>query len=265
MLLIKTTSVSIILVISSIVLGNEDTSYTPAEKDALKQFHEMVEDVLYLDYQKKDSFLIHWIRDSNLNLNRAKQRLVDSFNWRKQNGIDSILTDKEMRKMVKLFPRTSEGVDKEGRPIFSLAFISWDIRKFMLAGKGAYLTRYIDFLYEETATRIRTLANSTQSDITQWVLLVDMNGYNLRQHACLACLPFYFDLIQHYDQHYPNKANAVILINTNRIFDNLLQILLPIMSPSLQKVLSIYSHDKLEWSAVLSKTISPDQLPSQFS
>ena len=148
--------------------------------------------------------------------------------------------------------------------VFTLHLISWDIRRFMLAGKGAYLVRYIDYLFEKTATRIRDLANSTQTDITQWILIIDMNGYNVRQHACLACLHFYFDLIQHYDQHYPNKAKEVILINTNRIFDNLLQILLPIMSPSLRKVLTIYSHDKLQWSTALSKIIAPDQLPRLY-
>ena len=56
----------------------------------------------------------------------------------------------------------------------------------MLAGQRDALSRYQVFHYETVNGKVREAAKAGK-DVSQWIFLIDMNNYSLRQHACLAC------------------------------------------------------------------------------
>jgi hypothetical protein len=56
----------------------------------------------------------------------------------------------------------------------------------MLAGSRDLLSKYVLFHYETVVTKVREAAKAGK-DVSQWIFFIDMNGYSLRQHACLAC------------------------------------------------------------------------------
>jgi len=63
----------------------------------------------------------------------------------------------------------------------------WDIRKAMLAGQRQELARYLDFVYESIDVKIRETRNRSGADVTQFLHLIDMSNYSLKQHGCASC------------------------------------------------------------------------------
>ena len=63
----------------------------------------------------------------------------------------------------------------------------WDLRRAVLAGETNQIIRYLDQMLEKVTTRaIELLPNST-NQVPLQVILVDVSGFNLRQHMCLSC------------------------------------------------------------------------------
>lgn len=50
----------------------------------------------------------------------------------------------------------------------------------------------------------------------QGVLLVNMKGYNVVQHACLQCIPIILRGILTYERYYPGLAHKIFLINSKQ-------------------------------------------------
>ena len=71
--------------------------------------------------------------------------------------------------------------------VVSFQFGKWNIRKIALAGKMPDLRHYVNGMMEYGYSAARELTQTTGKDINQWIMLVDLKGYNLRQHACAAC------------------------------------------------------------------------------
>jgi len=57
----------------------------------------------------------------------------------------------------------------------------------MLSGYRDYVIRYIDRIFEEGIQHILNTSRLTGKEITQGILILDLNGYAPRTHACLAC------------------------------------------------------------------------------
>jgi len=62
----------------------------------------------------------------------------------------------------------------------------WDIRKLLLAGKREQLIRILDQMLESGLVRIRNIQGQG-GNVTQWIIILDLTNYNLRQHACVNC------------------------------------------------------------------------------
>ena len=59
----------------------------------------------------------------------------------------------------------------------------WSIRRHVIAGQLDTLRRYINSMYEDITTQARR--NSSSSN--QFTILIDMNGYDRKEHGCAGC------------------------------------------------------------------------------
>ena len=81
-----------------------------------------------------------------------------------------------------------KGKDKQGRPLFVVYYGSWDLRRVVLAGQGPKLQRYLSRAMESASQFVRAVnASNEAKNITQVLFVLDGNGYNLKQHACVQC------------------------------------------------------------------------------
>lgn len=107
--------------------------------------------------------------------------------WRKEKNIDSILDNPEMKRLQKRLKFSVDTVDKHGHPIVESDFRRWDLRRLIIAGKSEAVQLYFSYLFENGLKKARELSSSTGKNISEFILMFDLSGFNARKHACLAC------------------------------------------------------------------------------
>lgn len=84
------------------------------------------------------------------------------------------------------FHSTTDTNDKENRPICTVNLGAWDIRAAVVQGKLPRLTRYVDHFLETLVQKIFT-AQESGVEVTRALFLIDLEGFNLKQHTCPSC------------------------------------------------------------------------------
>ncbi len=168
-------------------------------------------------YMKQDIYLIRWLRARNLNIDQAEQMLKNNLRWRREQKMDTI-NEEDWSDMKEDFPYTSDTFDKTGRPIGTINMGPWNIRRMALAGKMPRLQRYMNKLLEE-ATQAVIREQGKGNNVTQWKVLINLDGFNQIQHACPVCLPAYVNFVNTYEERYPGFADQIININSKLYLD----------------------------------------------
>lgn len=87
----------------------------------------------------------------------------------------------------------------------------WDIRKQTLAGKSVQFMKCQTRLLEITSAKLRAI------NATQFTFICNLQGYNLRQHACVACIPPILNGVISYEANYPGIVKHFFLVNSKLI------------------------------------------------
>jgi len=106
--------------------------------------------------------------------------------FRKDQKLDEIVNE-DMSDMRKWCNFQVQGQDNEGRPLLLWPFGNCDIRRIVLAGKQDRLNRYLQYLIETVGVAVRKSKTDSGKQVAQAVGIMDLNGFSLRQQACLAC------------------------------------------------------------------------------
>lgn len=124
--------------------------------------------------------------------------------WREKNDIDNISSWNAPEEYVKEFPFDILGFDSEGSPgkllqnniildlmneqnvffnsvaIFPLGI--WDVRRRIDMGDRDTYIRFVDKIYSSIFSKLRE-KEALQKDQTQFVVIIDMKGFSIRQFA----------------------------------------------------------------------------------
>ncbi|OXA53320.1 SEC14-like protein 4 [Folsomia candida] len=238
----------------------QDLSITWDQKQALDKFRELVDSDLTHDYMREDIYLIRWLRARNFDLHAAESMLLKNLDWRKKNGMDSIL-DEDFSDMESDYKYFIDGFDYQGRPVAFWDLGSYDFRRASLSGKGKRLLRYMDRYLEQVTTKVRTLRETEGRNITQYSLVTNLGGFNVAQHLCLQCLPMTLNFIDSYENHFPGACDSMFLINTPAAMEPVLQVLKNAVSPLTRDSLKIFGRNKEKWQSQVYREIPRNQLP----
>lgn len=135
---------------------------------------------------------------------------LQNLKWRKQHKIDGI-RDEDWSDFVLDYPYTNDTFDFAGRPskrklaindsnptftslshvmftylVGAFSISDWDFRRASTSGNQMRLFRYMTKLLEEATVSVIKL-QSEGKNVTQWKVLMNMDGFNLIQHACGSC------------------------------------------------------------------------------
>ncbi|CAL8112990.1 unnamed protein product [Orchesella dallaii] len=248
--------------LASGVSVEEDLTLTAAQKRALDQFRAKVISKLPEKFMKHDIYLIRFLRAKKFDVNMAEKFILEDIKWRKENTISSIHVE-DFSDIEDDFKAYVESYDREGKPIITAQFGNWDIRLAVVSGRMRRLERYIDRTFEVATRKVRKL-QAQGKNVTQWDYIINMDNYNVRQHGCVPCLPFYIYLINSYENHFPGHADKIMLINTPPVFELVLNVIRPLMSPLTRRALKVYNQDKSQWQPELFRYVSPDELPPEY-
>jgi len=96
--------------------------------------------------------------------------------------------------------------------VLSYSLSQWDIQKFILAGNAEEYRRYQIYMIEKITQRIYSLALAGKG-VSQFTLLADYGGFNIRQHACMECLQRFAEFALLIESRYPHLGQNMILVN----------------------------------------------------
>lgn len=164
------------------------------------------------NYMKTDDYLCRWLRAREWNVEQAEQMLRENLKWREENKIDTI-GDEDWSDLQEDYPYTRDTRDKLGRPVGTISIGPWDIRAASYAGKMPRMHRYIAKLMEEATQGLYEL-QGMGINVTQWKVLLNLDGFGIRTHACTSCLSLYQTFASTYEDHYPGYADVFVLINS---------------------------------------------------
>jgi len=132
--------------------------------------------------------------------------------WRARENIDNILNE-DWSDLAQRYYMDESGTDREGRPIVAADISEWDVRGAVVSGQGDRLTRYMIRSIESAARHVHE-QQLAGKNVTQWIVILNMDKFNLGQHACLQCLPIYLRFIEAHETYYPFGADKIMSINS---------------------------------------------------
>ena len=146
-----------------------------------------MKDYAQLAFHLRDNFLIKFLRARNLDVQRAADMFKTAMEWRKERDLDGLL-NQNFTKWEKLFPFIISGFDKQNGPVYYILASTYDIRKAVIAGHYNTLELLFDRSFElAVRTAVQIYETTGQNEGMALTLILDLTGFNVRQHACAAC------------------------------------------------------------------------------
>ncbi|OXA48794.1 hypothetical protein Fcan01_16399 [Folsomia candida] len=190
----------------------------------------------------------------------AKDMLLQTVKWWKDNNMDEIHTE-DWSSVAKEYPINTDGVDRNGQPVFVFSIGDWDLRRAALQGKLDLAIRHFIKGFDEVHVKSIEYNKSGKSNGTQWNFISNLDKLSRQQHLCIPCLRFYTGIMLMFESHYPGSTEKIFVINAPSIFSVILTLVQPILSPETYKALQILGTNKEQWGPILFSHIAKDQLP----
>jgi len=253
----------ILCVVGSVSATNlqDELRITYEQKLALDKLRQRVAPYLPESYMKEDLHLLRWLRATKFNIDDAQKRVLENIRWRKQNKIANI-NKEDFSDLSEDYPYVFT-VDKQGQPVFIGFSGEWDVRNAVLTGRAARVIRYMNKALESGARMIRQMQYSGKN-VTRLNLIIDLDGFNIAQHGCVACLFRILDFLLLYDNHYPGVADRIIFTNTPPTVAAAAEIVRNNANSETMKSIKVYGTDKKVWQKALLNFIDKDQLPTDL-
>lgn len=190
---------------------------TPLQESRLIQLKKWVGE-LQKGKVPSDACLLRFLRARDFNIEKAREMLSHSLIWRKKNQIDKIMNEYQINQVVKdYFPGGWHHQDKEGRPLYLLRLGQMDVKGLVKSVGEEGLLKHTLHICEE-GLRLTEEATANQSQpITNWTLLVDLEGLNMR-HLWRPGIRTLLKIIEIVEANYPETMSRVLIIRAPRVF-----------------------------------------------
>lgn len=190
---------------------------TPLQESRLIQLKKWVGE-LQRGKVPSDACLLRFLRARDFNIEKAREMLSHSLIWRKKNQIDKIMNEYQINQVVKdYFPGGWHHQDKEGRPLYLLRLGQMDVKGLVKSVGEEGLLKHTLHICEE-GLRLTEEATASQSQpITNWTLLVDLEGLNMR-HLWRPGIRTLLKIIEIVEANYPETMSRVLIIRAPRVF-----------------------------------------------
>ncbi|CAL8099387.1 unnamed protein product [Orchesella dallaii] len=257
---------SFIVILCFVGCGNttnleEELRITYDQKLAIDKLKGRVLPYLTESYMKEDLYMLRWLRSTQFNVEQAERRIIENMKWRKQNKISTIQTE-DFSDIADEYPYLFSE-DKQGQPVFIGFAGEWDIRNAVLTGRAQRVIRYMNKALEH-GVKLITESQHQGKNVTRLNLLIDLDGFSVRQHGCVQCLFRILDFLLLYDNQYPGYADKVIFTNTPPTVAAAAQLVRANANSETMKAIKVYGKDKTVWRKALLDFMDSSQIPEQL-
>lgn len=190
---------------------------TPLQESRLIQLKKWVGE-LQKGKVPSDACLLRFLRARDFNIEKAREMLSHSLIWRKKNQIDKIMNEYQINQVVKdYFPGGWHHQDKEGRPLYLLRLGQMDVKGLVKSVGEEGLLKHTLHICEEGLRLTEEATASQGQPITNWTLLVDLEGLNMR-HLWRPGIRTLLKIIEIVEANYPETMSRVLIIRAPRVF-----------------------------------------------
>lgn len=237
---------------------------SPAQEAALKNFREAVGDVLKKP-EHDDRYLLRWLRARDFNLNKAEQMLRAHMEWRKQFGIDDVMTWPESPEVLrKYYPGGFVGYDREGRPVSIIPFGGCDLKGLLNSVTLDEVMKHVVRQFEDVAVDIKQQCKKLGKPVETVTYIFDFDGFALSTLASKAVIDYLTNLMCIFEDNYPERLHKAFVINAPRYFPLFWKIIRPFLSDLTARKLALFGRDEQAWKKALLDEIDADQLPQYW-
>jgi hypothetical protein len=209
-----------------------------------------------------DYYLLKFCRARKFDLEKTLKMFTDFINWRKENDVDCISENfilTEFDELLKIYPHGFHKVDKTGHPIYYQLLSKLNPNKLFETFSSETLIKYFVQLYENMMKyRFKACSKLRGEVIEEACIILDIEGIGITDlfGKTRSFLILTTKISQDY---YPCNMSKMFLINTNRFFGLVYNIVKGLIDLESRKKIELLGNDYKE--KVL-EYVDPDNLPT---
>ncbi|XP_059470785.1 SEC14-like protein 1 isoform X2 [Neocloeon triangulifer] len=209
-----------------------------------------------------DSTLLRFLRSTEYNLDKARENLCQSLQWRKKYQVDKILSEYSYPEVITTyFPGGWHHHDREGRPLYVMRLGQMDVKGLIKTiGEDGLLTLTLH-ICEEGLQLLEEATRKEGRPISSWSLLLDLEGLNMR-HLWRPGIKALLRVIEIVEANYPETMGRVFIVRAPRVFPILWTLVSPFIHVNTRSKFLFYGGNDYQDEGGLMTHIPEEILPN---
>lgn len=209
----------------------------------------------------KESVLLRFLRARESNLDKAYEMLKNSLHWRRQHHVDTILEQwNPPDALMEYYPGGWHHHDKDGRPVYYVKIGSMDFKGLLkTVGETGFIKQVVS-INEEGLKKCIEATDIYKKPITNWTLVVDMDGLNMR-HLWRPGVRALLKMIELVEANYPETMGQLLIVRSPKVFGVLWTLLSPFINENTRKKFMIYTGDDYQGAGGLVDFLPKEYIP----
>ncbi|KAF4524801.1 hypothetical protein B566_EDAN010176 [Ephemera danica] len=208
-----------------------------------------------------DPTLLRFLRAADFDMEKARENLCQSLQWRKKYQVDRILNEYVPSEVVKTyFPGGWHHEDKDGRPLYILRLGQMDVKGLVKSiGEDGLLTLTLH-VCEEGLQLLEEATRNRGRPVSTWSLLLDVEGLNMR-HLWRPGIKALLRVIEIVEANYPETMGQVFIVRAPRVFPILWTLVSPFIDVTTRSKFLFYGGNDCLAEGGLDQHIHQSVLP----
>ncbi|CAL8138186.1 unnamed protein product [Orchesella dallaii] len=232
---------------------------TPAQQEAVNKLKEQLVDIASWEETQQDNFLLRWLKTRDMDVEKTKEGLLQTYKWRQENKIDSILQEYTADpELVKLFPYQIVGYDKESCPILIHDVQKHNPKKIIDKYGKEGLVKFADYNIEKIAQACR------DKNVQQIFIIIDAKKFTFKQMTAPGATELALDEVKRLETHYPDGLKQLVVVNAPKVAKLAYKIVKPFVAENTIKRVKLFPKCNAKVQKFLLQYIDADQLPEKY-
>ncbi|CAG7679805.1 unnamed protein product [Allacma fusca] len=236
---------------------------TAAEEANLKLLRDRIDDIPLNWFFAHERNLVRWLRAREGNVEQAEAMLRKNMEWRKEEGLDTILKRCVPDFMLREFPFQITGFDKDGDIVAVIPYGQWDFRSLVEKGQKMEFVNYINYIIE-FAYKFLQSRSSLETIYNKVILILDLQGFSISQVLSKPTIQMLLEMLQSLEDNHPECLKRAFLINAAKVFELLWAIAKPLMTTRTLSKVDILGYNANIWKLKMLTMIAAENLPTQY-